>query len=225
MKIIDYIDQNNVIVEFQNEFKTTKRIHYNNFKNGAVLDNYSRNIFGVGYVGEGEYYPSINKIKTKVYETWYRMLERCYYERLKDRYSAYYNIATVCEEWLCFQTFAKWYYENYYDIGEGRMHLDKDVLGNGSKIYCPENCIFLPQRINMIFMTKSRKDDLPNGIFHNKESDTYVSHYNGIKYGKYNTLEEAVKEHDRQKRIHIKEVVKEYGDKLPPRVREALLSW
>jgi hypothetical protein len=74
-------------------------------------------------------------------------------------------------------------------------------------------------------MTKSRKDDLPTGIIHNKESDTYVTHYNGVRYGKYETLEEAVVEYDRQKRIHIKEVAEEYKNILPSHVCEALLQW
>lgn len=36
------------------------------------------------------------------------------------------------------------------------MALDKDILNKGNKVYCPENCIFVPRRINNLF-TKSNR--------------------------------------------------------------------
>jgi hypothetical protein len=141
----------------------------------------------------------------------------------RDKKHLAYKDCEVCSEWHNFQVFADWYENNYYDIGEGRMHIDKDILGKGSKIYSPDTCIFVPQRINMIFMTKARKDELPNGI--TKNIDSYTSHYNGKKLKKCNTLEEAINIHNEAKRNHIKQIAEEYKEKIPNRVYEALINW
>lgn len=39
------------------------------------------------------------------------MLQRCY----NNKQLSYFD-CEVCDEWLCFQNFAKWYEENYYEI-------------------------------------------------------------------------------------------------------------
>jgi hypothetical protein len=50
---------------------------------------------------------------------------------------------------------------------------------NGNKIYSPETCLLVPQRINMIFMSKGRTTDidLPTGI-RRVDSGYYVSYNN-----------------------------------------------
>ena len=45
-----------------------------------------------------------------------------------------YLDVTVCEEWHNFQNFAKWFYENYYEISGEKMRLDKDILIKGNKM-------------------------------------------------------------------------------------------
>lgn len=224
MKIIEYIDTLNIIVEFQDSHKYKINTTVSNFKRGNIKNPYDISVSTMGYLGEGKYLSKNNDIVTPIYATWRNMLKRCYDE--SDRYlHPSYKKCEVFKEWHNFQNFAAWYEENFYQVGNERMHLDKDILYKGNKTYAPDRCIFVPQRISMIFMTKTRKDNLPNGITHNKASDTYVAYYNGIKYGKYKTLDDAVAEHNKQKRIHIKQVVKEYGNELPENVINALLSW
>jgi hypothetical protein len=224
MKIIKVLPDDRVTVQFQDEYKFEKDIHWNNFKKGNVKNPYDKIHFNVGYLGAGDYYSISKGYRPESYDVWLNMIRRCYSEKHKELHPAYYNISEVCAEWHNYQIFAEWYENNKYNAN-GRLHIDKDILVKGNKIYSPETCLLVPQRINMIFMTKSRKDDLPNGIIHNKSSNTYVAFYNGIKYGKYKTLEEAVDEHNRQKRLHIKEVAEEYKNIIPSHVYESLLQW
>ena len=64
---------------------------------------------------------------------------------------------------ICFQNFAKWFDDNKYEV-DGRLHIDKDILYPNCKIYSPETCLLIPQRINMLFLNKPNKRGLPNGI-------------------------------------------------------------
>lgn len=65
---------------------------------------------------------------------------RCYDVKYSKKHPTYKD-CTVCEEWHNFQTFAKWFDENYYEIENTIMDLDKDILKNGNKIYCPAKII------------------------------------------------------------------------------------
>lgn len=222
MKIIRYVNAGDITIEFQDEHKAKVNTTYANFNKG-IKNPYNITVSTMGYIGEGKYLSKINDIVTPIYAAWRNLLKRCYDE--SDRYlHPAYEGYEVCKKWHNFQNFGSWWEENWYDVGEGRMHIDKDILGNGSKLYSPETCIFVPQRINMIFMTKSRKDRLPNGIKQNT-SGTYVAFYNGVQYGTYKSIEEAISEHDKQKRLHIREVTYDYGNKLPDNVISALLAW
>ena len=59
---------------------------------------------------------------------------------------------SVYEGWHNFQNFAKWYEDNYYEIEEEQMHLDKDILVKGNKVYSPDTCVFVPETINGLFV-------------------------------------------------------------------------
>lgn len=225
MKIIKVLPDDRIIVQFQDEFKFEKEIHYNNFKRGTVKNPYDKTICGVGYLGEGSFIAhDENGINTKPYDTWTNMIERCYSNNMRHKHFAYED-CTMCDEWLNFQTFAKWYEANFYDIGTERMHIDKDILMKDNKIYAPEKCIFVPQRINMIFMKKNRKidSDLPNGI--HRCIGGFRSEYNTKYLGTYKTLEEALYYYNIEKQLHINEVADEYKNIIPPKLYKALLNW
>ena len=55
----------------------------------------------------------------------------------------------VCEEWKVFENFAAWASARYF---EG-AHLDKDVLGNGGRLYSPETCAFVSPELNLWYAT------------------------------------------------------------------------
>jgi hypothetical protein len=221
MKIIKYENHNDITIEFQDDHKTIVNTYYQMFKKGTIRNPYDKTVYGFGYLGIGKY-STANK---RAYGVWTNIIERCYseYDKIRNRSPAYEN-CEICEEWLCFQNFADWHESNYYDIGEGRMHIDKDILVKNNKIYAPDKCLFVPQRINMLFQSKSRKDNLPTGVQKNK-NNKYTSNYNGEHLGVFKTINEAKNAHDIEMRIHIKEVAEEYKNKIPIKLYEALIKW
>jgi len=223
MKIIRYVNAGDMTIEFQDEHKVQINTTYANFKKG-IKNPYDISVSTMGYIGEGKYLSKINDIVTPIYAAWRNMLKRCYDESDRYLHPAYEN-CVVDKEWHNFQTFAAWYEGNFYQVGTERMHIDKDILLKDNKIYSPETCIFVPQSINMVFMNKHRDvdSDLPNGI--NRCVGGYRSMYNTKSLGVSKTLEEAIEKYNIEKRIHIKRLVEEYGDELPPRIRNILLNW
>ena len=122
----------------------------------------------MGYLGEGKYKVKENDKNTKCYITWHSMLQRCYDTKYHNEKPTYED-CKVYDEWLCFQNFAKWYYNNYYEIEGQKMHLDKDILHKGNKIYSPNTCIFVPSQINILFVKRDKlRGDYPIGVCYNK---------------------------------------------------------
>lgn len=224
MKIIRYNLSNDITVEFQDKYKHTVNTTYNNFKRRCINNPYDKTIYEIGYVGIGRHPNFVDGKNTKPYTTWKDMLRRCYYEKERELHLAYHD-CFVCEEWHNFQNFADWYEENFYDIGEGRMHIDKDILVEDNKIYSPETCIFVPQRINMIFMKKNRNidADLPTGI--RRCEGKFQALYNTKYLGLFNNLEDALYYYNIEKQLHIDEVAEDYRSVIPPKLYEALINW
>lgn len=223
MKIVEYYRHEDITVEFQDEHHYRLHTTYVNFKRHQALNPYDKSVFGVGYLGEGNYSTGTSKKRSQEHRVWRCMLERCYSEKYKEENKAYYGITTVCDEWKCFQKFAEWYNINKYDV-DGRLHLDKDILFPENKIYSPETCLLVPQRINMLFMSKPNKNGLPNGV--RKESKgKYLAVYNGKNLGKFDSIEDAKKAHYIAKLEAIKQVAEEYKEIIPKKVYEALLNY
>lgn len=150
MKIIEYNNSSDIIVEFENGY--LKHCAYFDFKRGYVKSPYEKRTCGVGYIGEGKYYPTNeNNKQTIVHKYWSGMFTRCYDEKFLNRRPTYKD-CMVDEKWHNFQNFAEWFYANYYTIDYEIMCLDKDILHKGNKIYAPENCVFVPKSINSLFV-------------------------------------------------------------------------
>ena len=77
------------------------------------------------------------------YQTWVDMLKRCYSEKFQERNKTYIG-CTVSEDWLTFSVFKGWMEKQNF---EG-LHLDKDLLFEGNKVYSPETCVFVTQTVN-----------------------------------------------------------------------------
>lgn len=91
------------------------------------------------------------------YIIWRSILRRCYDPKSHEISPAYIG-CEVCEDWKYFSKFKDWYDSNYPQIDGIKFHLDKDLLGEDSKIYSPETCIFLPARINT-FLTNKKENN------------------------------------------------------------------
>lgn len=89
------------------------------------------------------------------YSYWSGILERCYSLKLHAKYPSYIG-CSVCEEWLTFSNFDRWFLENYKED----FDIDKDILHYGNKIYSPETCLFVPHWVNS-FITASNANRGP----------------------------------------------------------------
>ena len=187
----------------------------------------SKLIFSVGYNTKETYKSTENGKKTKCYQTWQNMLMRCYDEKFHARKPAYIG-CKVCEEWHNFQNFAKWYEENYYEIEGERMHLDKDILVKGNKIYSPQTCVFVPQRINNLFEKCDRvRGNYPVGVHKDKNkfrAKIRIGH-KLIYLGIFDNPHEAYLLYKINKELLIQSVAEEYKDKIPKILYKALINY
>ena len=225
MRIIEYKNNNDVTIEFLDPYRVRKKTTYNNFRIGQIKNPYDRNVRGFGYYGEGDY-KSVDKNNPyvkRVFQIWSTMLERCYKEESRDRFPSYEH-CLVCDEWHNYQNFRKWYDENYYEVGNERMHVDKDILYKNNRIYSPITCLIVPQRINMLFMHKRNKYDLPNGI-KPRAKGKFEAQYNHENLGIFDTVEKAAIAHDKKKKEVIIEIANEYKNQIPDKVYQALINW
>lgn len=186
--------------------------------------------YGKGILNKGEYtiYDQDGRL-TKCFHAWQDLLRRCYDNKYKEKYPTYKNV-TVSDEWYNYQNFAKWFDENYYEINNEQMCLDKDILHKGNKVYCPENCVFVPQKINKLFETrKYDRGEYPIGVNWNKKANKYFVQCKTFKknryVGYYNTVEEAFKAYKTTKETHIKEVADMYKDFIPYILYKAMYDY
>lgn len=70
MKIVKYDGYNDVIVEFQDEHHYRLHTTYTNFKRHQALNPYDRSVFGVGYLGEGNYSTGTSKKRSQEHRVW-----------------------------------------------------------------------------------------------------------------------------------------------------------
>ena len=108
------------------------------------------------------------------YKYWVRMIKRCYDEReLAKRPS--YKDCSVCDEWLLFSNFKKWFDDPANGYKKG-YQLDKDILCEGNRVYSPETCCFVPCVLNNQFRAKVWADNgLSAGVYYREETKKYYS--------------------------------------------------
>lgn len=166
MRIVEYNNNKDMTVEFQDEYKTKVYTHYNVFVSGEVQNPYYPSVFGVGVTGNKS--PTMFKKKiNKEYRTWADMLRRCYDEKYKEKYQTYKNV-TCCKEWLLYENFYEWLHsqENFDEWLNGeRWAIDKDILVKNNKMYSSETCILVPPNINGLFLKcNATRGNLPIGV-------------------------------------------------------------
>ena len=208
MVIKEYRNNRDIDVYFPEYDWTTKNKRYYEFKEGEIKCPYEPRIISVGYIGEGKYKISENGKITDKYRIYYDMLRRCYDSKYQERKPTYKGCG-IEGYLLNFQNAAKWIDENYYEIPGEIMCLDKDILCKGNKLYSRETCIFVPERINLLF-TKNNKargknpigvDQLPSGNYR-----VFCKDGNGksVYLGTYSTKEEAFRIYKQYKEKVIK---------------------
>jgi len=229
MIIVEYNNYKNITVHFTKSGSYIKT-RYDHFTEGSTKDPYDKTIFSIGYLGIGKYKSSKNKNKNIQYYTWRNMFVRCYSEEYRYKFPSYIN-CTVSNEWYNYQNFGKWYDENYYDIENQRMELDKDILHKGNKIYSPKTCVFVPRNINCLFTKReSERGKYPIGVYYREDNNKYMAscnNGNGINefLGIFNNKEKAFEEYKNYKENLIKTIAEKYKNTIPEKLYKAMYKY
>ena len=144
LKILSYNKKMDVHIRFL-DTGFEDRVMAGNIRNGGVKDKLMPTVGGVGFVGIGDYVTKIKGKRTIQYSVWLSMIQRCYCEYKWASHPAYKD-CSVCDEWHNFNTFAKWFDDNYID----GYQLDKDIKIEGNRVYCPEACMFVSGAENTV---------------------------------------------------------------------------
>ena len=236
MVIVGYRGALDIDVYFPQYNWIARGVQYSHFKSGSIKCPYDKIVFGVGYIGNGKHKVCDKNGKiTKCYRTWHDMLKRCYDEKFHEKCPTYKD-CEVSEEFHNFQNFSYWYMDNYYEIEGENMCLDKDILWKGNKVYSPDTCIYVPERINTLFIKcdKTRRE-YPIGVCHDKRPRKFITHCRiydfkknkskKIHLGYYDTQEKAFEAYKQFKEQYIKEVADYYKDKIPKKLYDAMCNY
>lgn len=227
MRIIRYGGAMDIDIQFE-DGTVIKHRAYGDYKRGYIKNPMKPTVCGVGFIGVGKFKTTNGNGKhTKCHKTWLQMHTRCYNPKFHEKEQSYEN-CTVCEEWHNYQAFAKWNDENYYEVENEQMDLDKDILKKGNKIYSPDTCIYVPHSINVLFVKRDKcRGELPIGVI--KEGNKFrgqLKKGNEEMYlGAYTTPEEAFEVYKRAKEEYIKEVAEKYKSQIPQKLYEALINY
>ena len=229
MIVVGYRGAKDIDVSFPEYDCIVEHTQYSNFKRGLVKCPYERRVFGVGYLGEGKYKAKVNGEKTKAYIAWSSMLDRCYNSKYHETHPTYID-CTVCPEWHNFQVFAEWFEQNYYEVEDEHMNLDKDILVKGNKVYSPDTCTFVPQSINKIFIkSEASRGSLPIGVSYNKQNRKYSARcncYGRLRFlGYYSNPQEAFLRYKSYKESYIQQVADEFLYIIPENLYEAMVNY
>ena len=199
---------------------------YSQFKSGKVICPYERRICDIAYTGEGRYATTVNGKHTLYYKIWHAMITRCYNSNF-HKHNPTYNNCTVCEDWHNFQNFAEWCEDNYYSIPNETMELDKDILVKNNREYGPDKCVFVPHKINSLFLKPTTNNrDLPTGVHYDRGK--YVASINIGRYihiGSFDTPQEAFQAYKQYKEHYVKAIADSYRELIPNKLYNAMYEY
>lgn len=235
MMISEYRGVTDITVKFENGYIT--KSNYSSFIHKSIISPFDKTVYNIGYLGMGKYTVSDeNGRRTKQYMHWQEMIRRCYDKELHKRAPTYIG-CTVCEEWFNFQVFCKWYDKNIYEVGNEQMNLDKDILVKGNKVYSPSTCIFIPKRINLLFIRgQSTRGLYPIGVskdsryehkmFRAECNSGYTGNIrNRYHLGSFDTPEEAFDVYKEFKEDLIKKIANHYKEYIPEKLYDAMYNY
>ena len=227
MELIEYNSSFDITIKFLDEFGyIMEHVIYNNFKKGTVKNPYHRGLYNKGYIGVGNYLPSINRKTTEVYDAWRKMFDRCYSKNTE----AAYKDCNVCQEWENFQVFAEWYTSHFWKDEKYPMQIDKDWKIMGNKTYSPKACEIVPSIINSCLVRHDKKNNnnLPIGIqltASNKFKARLSKYGKRVDLGTYSDLKEAMQIYKTAKIQYIHELANLYKEKISQELYEAMMDY
>lgn len=224
--VIEYIDSRNIVVEFQDGYR--KVCQANSLKKGNIKNPYYPSVQGVGFLGEGPYITSKDKVLTQESITWRGMLQRCYDTKFLLKHPTYEGNYTSTH-FNNFQNFAHWC-QSSVGFNNKSWCLDKDIILRGNKEYSQDSCAFVPHEINnLLISSKICRGEMPIGVSYHKDKRMYSAscHRNGkqVEIGMYLDPLEAFESYKAFKESNIKAVANKWRGQVDDRVYESLMQW
>lgn len=236
MKVIKYINDRNVIVEFQDEYHEQIKTTWGNFCKGHIKNHYQPSVYNIGVIGV-KYPTKINGKKVPEYIAWHSMLTRCYtktYINGENQYRKYEDVR-VCDEWLLYENYYEWLHsqENFNKWYSGtHWNVDKDILIKGNKIYSPDTCFLVPDYVNTLFLKAEKsRGDYPIGVTYKTRDNIFEAqcNVNGKEtyIGRFTSAENAFNAYKNFKENIIKQVAQEEYDKgnITKQCYEAMMNY
>lgn len=220
-EVIEYNGYGDVTIQFENDviLKTT----FQSCLRGNIKNPLHATIYNHGCIGVGQY----NTMNSLQYPVWNGILRRVYSKEWHDKKPTYEE-CSLCEEWHNFQTFAKWFDENYYTLEDDVVTIDKDIVKKGNKCYCPEYCVFVPRKLNSVLTKTNRKrGKYPIGVSlaYNKYKAVVLKYDEPYRIGLFDTPLEAFKAYKYEKEKHLKQLAEEYKHIIPEKAYQGLINY
>lgn len=232
-KIISMKNRKEISVVFYNGYKTT--CTYRNLLKGSVSNPLHPKVYGVGFIGVGNFTAKIGSEIHPYYDAWRGMFRRSYDEKWHAKCPNYIG-CEVDSRWHNYQNFCEWANDQVFFKG---YKLDKDLLVKNNKIYGPDTCVFLPNELNCIIAGHFvEREGMPNGVSrvwsHKSRNKPWVANMSqrGAKkavkskcIGYFTTAEEAGQAYIKEKEKYVKERADFWRDKISPKAYNALQEW
>jgi hypothetical protein len=239
--VISVNNSNSILVQFNDEFKYECRANAFNLNKGHIKNPYFAKLFGLGYLGVGDYKSSSGSscrghTNTPEYTSWVNMMSRCYYNKYTNRINGYtnYDLVTVDKSWHNFQTFAGWFCNEKKRVTNILPNvdfvLDKDILSSSIKVYSSSTCCLVPVEINTAVRdsTSKVKDNKLSTLKLNKRNTYSFRFYIGRKcifIDNAKTAKECIEFYLKYKERYVHDLALKYKLVLNPNVYAALMSY
>ena len=231
MVVEDYYDYDHIIVRFAEPYPCKVQSKICHFIRGNIKNHYAPTVCGVGITGQKYKTTYENGQHTREYTTWMNMLKRCYDEKHRYKNPTYFDVK--CDpEWLYYENFYEWFVsqDNYEILKDANYCLDKDILIKGNRMYAPDKCTLVPNKVNnLLLKSNAIRGDCPVGThkYHKRFVASCGGKENHVYIGIYPTVEEAFAAYKNYKENEIKKVAQEEFDKgtITKKCYDALMNY
>ena len=222
--VVEYRGCTEVVIKHDDAYGHVATVEAGTLRKGKVKNPYHRSVFGVGFIGVGEYPVSLNGKVTPAYATWNGMLRRCYCPKYHAKKPTYIG-CSVHPNWHNYQNFAEWFEQQYFATC---WQLDKDLLIEGNKVYSDTTCVFVPHQINSLLVDcGGTRGDLPQGVSRHRKGYRALLSIDGNRHqlGTHATTEEAFEVYKLAKEANVKRMAEQYKCLIDPRVYDSLMRY
>lgn len=196
------------------------------------MNNSSFLVRGIGIKGM-ECPTQSNRKHLKEYKLWSGMLERCT-EACWVKNTSYVG-CNVSDNFKYYTYFYHWCqtqvgFKNKDENGD-YWQLDKDLLVKGNKLYSEDTCVFLPRKLNGLFVNcNTVRGSSPLGVYFEKESGKFKVRCAGVDgnrvyLGRFTVERLAFETYKSFKETVVKQLAEKYKDQLDQRAYQALINY